>query len=76
MADDDVRPNGTLAWRMAELERRYNAAAPELANERVKGLEEDIRTVKRLLWGLIVAVLGGSISLTVALLQSLGSGTA
>jgi len=63
---------GTLSWRIAELERRVNAVPPETVLVRLASLESDMKTVKKLLWGLILSVVGASASLTLALLQGGG----
>ena len=61
--------DNTLSWRISELERRINAVAPEATIVRLDAVEKDLKIVKRLLWTLILTVIGATISVTFALLQ-------
>ena len=49
-----------------------NEIQPELLVATVRGLREEMKTVKRLLWTLVAAVIGSGASLTVTLLSQLG----
>ena len=64
----------TNTWRIQELERRLNEVKPEALAHEVGLMRVEMNAVKRLLWTLIVTVIGSGIGLVVTILSKLGTG--